>query len=245
MTKKLISGILIIGSLTFAGLLIFDAGQSVYENRQSEIAGAPQSQKSENIESLSYRRQPGINNNTEELAKKISEEIVALNPEGPQEIQGESWLNASEPKDLANKLFEEGIANFDIESLRPDVKVTNFKITPNDPLATQEYLRNLKKILAGLANPPQNGTPSLADLNNLFLSYQKIIPELYQLKVPTDIALIHRQGGVALETQKNILEKLLRAEEDPVTAILAAQLLPIINDEVKDFEKKIEELTKS
>lgn len=226
--KKIISGILLIGSLTFAGLIILespdlpdfvaDISTETKTEQNNKTGGAP------NYQSPQIPSQP---NTTQELVKRVV-----------QELKDEPRLDSINPDELVNQIFEGGIANLDIKSIRPDVELSSLKIiSDNSSAAIKNYARDFKNIIARNASYPsiENKDATISDLQLLLFSYKKILPELYQLTVPTSIALLHKEGITVLETQKNILEKLVNAEKDPIAAILAMELIPNVNQEIIAF----------
>lgn len=245
--KNFTSWVLIVGSLTFALLIIFEQPKPTPINEKT-ISKVPKNSieqpKSLNHESASVNQF----NFTENVAKKISEELLDLNPEGPTTIEDRQWLNVNKPEDVVNKVIEESIANFDFRILRPEIKIADLKIIPDSgKTAIENYIKTYKEITsANLLKPPtQNYEATISDLSDLFESYKKTIALLYEVKVPKEIIAIHQQGLTILETQKNILEKIINSENDPVTAIIAASFLPTTNKEMASFQEKIDKLINS
>ena len=194
---KLVSLILLIGSITFGLLMIFGTlklNQQNDENILKTYSGTLSQQNGHSQDSLSVLPE---NNITEELAEtasgKIAEEVIALNPQGLQNIEGQQWLNVPDPEALANKIFEEKIANFDINQFKSaGAKLSDLKITPDSKLPIKIYAQNLQNILSkNLVSLPEQ--PSQKDINKLLASYQKTIPLLYGVEVPENTASIHQQ----------------------------------------------------
>lgn len=238
--KKIIPGILLISSLTFAGLIIFNSPELPNTNIQkSQITNEIKTTRVEALNhSLSENQQTRTQtqaNATQKVIEKIAHEIVT-----------EPQLTDIDPNQLIGRVFEEGIANFDIKSIRPEVNLFSLNIgSENNQQAIKTYAQNFKKIVAEntLYSTTDNKKATLEDLNFLLISYKEILPELYKLAVPPSVATIHRDGIIVLETQKNILEKLVNAEQDPVAAILAMKLIPEVNQEIINFfQNKLGEL---
>lgn len=241
---KIVSLILLIGSITFGLLMVFgtsklnkqndeatlktlSAALSQHDNSQNSIISAPE------------------NNITEEFigkaSEKIASEIIAMNPEGPQTIENEQWLNIPNPEVLANKIFQEKLISFDVNQLQSAVQLADLKIVSDSKLSVKNYIQNLQNILSAyLTDIPAQ--PSAEDINNIYSSYQKVVPILYAIEVPKSAASIHQQAIVLVETRKNIFEKFVNSENDPLAALLALNLLPDMNQKISDFNGKINKL---
>jgi len=248
MMKKFISLVLIAGSLVFAILIITEKPQQLKLEAEKVLADPAYSITEQRLSAEPIAQSVSAAENlTSDLASTISQEIIARNPNGPVNIQNKNWISTANPAELADKLFEQGLANFDSASLRPEIKLSQLKIIDdNDPLTLKSYVQNFKDIVAqNVTLKPIDNRLSFNDLRLLIAAYQKIIPQLYALSVPQKAAAIHQQGLTIFETQKNILEKLVLAEVDPVAALIAANFLPNLNKDIADFEAKLEKLSKS
>ena len=246
--KKLIAGTLIIGSLTFAGLILFNIQSSPTEKTilENNLSGNTKSHN-EQLGALEENAKLDPSKNaTLELAAKIGKELVSNNPEGPQSIDGQNWLKTATPDELVNKLLQEKLTSFDAQSLMASVKLTDLKLIPdNSPAAIKTYVQNFQNIIAknilvenSVSSTQNNQNATIASLKSIFQSYNKIIPELYKLEIPSKLAATHQEGIKILATQKNIIEKIINSAQDPVSAILAINLLPAVNDQVENFFQK-------
>ena len=241
---KIVSLILLIGSITFGLLMIFGTSKLNQQNDEATLKtlSAALSQHEDSRNSIISAPE---NNITEEFigkaSEKIADEVIAMNPDGLQTIDGEQWLNIPDPEALANNIFQEKIANFDVSQFKSaGPKLSDLKTVADSQLPIKTYAKNLQNILSvNLVSLPEQ--PSQKDMNSLLASYEKIIPLLYGIEIPEKAVLIHQQGIAVLETHKNILEKLLSADSDPVGAILVINLLPEVYQNAADFTKKINE----
>ena len=241
---KIVSLILLIGSITFGLLMIFGTSKLNQQNDEATLKtlSAALSQHEDSQNSIISAPE---NNITEEFIGKASEkiagEVIAMNPDGPQTIENEQWLNIPDPEALANKIFQEKLVNFDVNQLQSTVQLADLKIVSNSELSVKNYIQNLQNILSAylILIPTQ---PSAEDIDNIYSSYQKAVPILYAMEVPESAASVHQQAIALLETRKNIFEKFANAENDPLAALLALNLLPDMNQKISDFNGKINKL---
>lgn len=245
---KIVSLILLIGSITFGLLMIFGTSKLNEQNDEATLKIYSETLSQKHNDPQDFISTFSESNITEEFIDKASEkiagEIIAMNPDGLQTIEGEQWLNAPNPEALADKIFEEKITNFDVSQLKGVVKIADLKIVPNSELPAKTYAQNLQNTLStNLFIIPEQ--PSQKDMNKLLASYKKVLPLLYDVEVPESAASIHQQGIAVLETNKNILEKLLDTDNDPLGAIIVINLLPEAYQNTADFAKKINELINS
>lgn len=231
--KKFIAFSLIIGSLVFA-VLIFTS-----ESPTSSITKIAEKISGEAIPQISTSLKP---NSTEELAEKISQALGELNPEGPQTIQNEDWLNVPKPEEIVEKYVKEGIENFKYEELKPLVLMEKLKvIEDNSPLAVEAYLKNFQDILK---RNFQNlnidfSILSSSDFINLITAYDKAIEEFYGLATPKNLLTIHREEIQLLGAQKNIFIYLKNYEQDPLASLLALQANEQIDNELAALKETI------
>jgi len=243
--KKIVSLVLLVGSITFGLLMIFGASKLNQQNDETALKALSEEFSRQHDDGQNAFSAISEDNITEEFietaSEKIASEVISMNPEGPQMIEGEQWLNVPDPEALANKIFEEKITNFDVNQLKSVVKITDLKIVPDSELSITTYVQNLQNTLSTyLFKIPEQ--PSIKDIDNITSAYQKVIPLLYAIEAPQSAASIHQQAVALLETRKNIFEKFSNAENDPLAAILALNLLPNINQETNDFTEKINKL---
>lgn len=243
---KIVSLILLIGSITFGLLMIFGTSKLNQQNDENVLKTYSETLSQQNNHSQDpLTANFSESNITEEFigkaSEKIASEVIAMNPEGPQTIDGEQWLNVPDPEALANKIFEEGSTSFDVNQLRSVVKITDLKIVPNLELPVKTYAQNLQNTLSTyLPEIPEQ--PSIKNIKILVTSYERLIPILYAMEVPESAASIHQQAITLIETRKNIFEKFADAENDPLAAILTLNLLPSIDQGINNFNEKISKL---
>ena len=232
--KKFIALTIIMGSLTFMGLIIFNS-PSLPELKHPNSALNPATKNK--VEQITAKAQPQ-KNSTDELTKKITQELFKeTTPSGFKPV---------DPEKIINEVLKKNIADFDLGIINPEINRANLKvISDNSETAIKNYALNFKKILAHYtpSTRPENYNASLEDLRILLSFYEKSLPELYQLEVPLKIAELHREGLKVFQAQKNVLEKLIDGEKDPIGAILAMELLPVLNVQLTEFlNGKIDQL---
>jgi len=224
--KKIIALTLIIGSLTFAGLILFNTPSLP---QQKNLAPILESAAKNQTEQIATEAKPP-KNSTNQLAETIAKELLKeKNPSG---------LKPVDPEKIINEVFKNGITNFDVSIINPDIKMADLKISSdNSEAAIKNYALNFKKILARYAptGRPQNYDASLEDLKILLGFYTNSLPELYQIDVPPQLAQLHREGLKVFQAEKNVLEKLVNSNNDPVGAILVMEMLPILDIQLTEF----------
>ena len=192
----------------------------------------------------------GIENNdtgneqnlTELLAKKIGEGIVKENVDGFLTAGREVFLSAPKAEDMAQQLLQEAQKNFDINNLRPVVSISSLKIsedTSRDALI--KYFESSAKIISEAAQKmPDSLTNSqdlqISDFVKIKEAYEYEVNALYALGVPKTALEIHKKAIELVEFKKNIYAKLAEAEKDPLTAALAFNGLPNLDQEFSKLE---------
>lgn len=169
-------------------------------------------------------------NLTELLAKQIGQRLVENNPMGPETIEDQEWLNVPEPENIAQDLLLEAAQKFNPESLKPDIKDGDLKISQdNSKEALANYILNFQKIVREAADKIPitlfSEELTLSGIIQLSDIYTETIGKFYKLTVPSSALQIHRKQIELLTVKRNIFEKIENYQEDSMTTILAVQEL--------------------
>jgi hypothetical protein len=206
MIGKAISLLLIVGSLSFAGLIIFQKNSDKVISSQNLIP------KTENLPPKNLTTaEISDKNSTAEMAKQLVLELAKKN-------QNESA--PLKPEQFVNGFLDEKLQNLDGEIFQATVKLSDLKIVKNsDKKFAEAYFKNLQTII-------QNniGSSYVEDFGQLATLYQKAIQQLYSLNVPESLAGIHQRELEILTVQKNVFEVLADYEKDPFKALVAAEV---------------------
>lgn len=234
--KTFAAAVLLMGSLTWAALIIINA-----KSKTIDLNFDPVSLKAENLYDLSsVSDQPA--NLTEVLTERIAEEIVANVPQS--ELQNPQSIQAS-LDEITEKMFGENLTVLNKEDLKPEVDLKDLRLSSdNSAEAKNLYAKNFQDIFIKHFRQfkPNAAGDSLKNLAELSGLYQNIIDELYLLIVPDTIASLHQEGIGLLGAQKNILDRLVNNENDPLGALAAANQLPNINNDMANFKTKMSNL---
>ena len=128
----------------------------------------------------------------------------------------------------------------------PDLKI----IKNNSEENITNYLLSLKKILSDSARDlPKNlynnsDELSLLTIQQLRNTYGGAILKIYNISVPEKALDIHKEEIALLSTKKNIFEKILAYETDPLTAIIAVNELKNTDAEFQKLSNRVAKFIK-
>ncbi|MDO8430020.1 MAG: hypothetical protein Q7S73_01470 [bacterium] len=200
----------------------------------------------EKLTNLSQASIQETKNLTTLFTNKLAQTIVEANPNGPEILDGEPWLNTPDPDQISNDLITEAQKNFDPKSLRPIIQNSDLKIsTDNSKAALINYLLAFNKIIDDAAGkfPPEIFTdPSSVNTKTFEILaniYQSSFDEFKKIGVPSSVLAIHKKEMGLLGTSANIYKNIKNYQEDPMVAILATQELGGLQ---KEFTALSEEL---
>lgn len=210
-------------------------------------------QKSENSALTTNKNSQNANNNqnlTDQLAKNIGQKILESNPNGAEIINGEPSLTVPNPEEITSQLLVESAQNFDPKSLYPAIKDSDLIISnDNSKEALNKYFAEFQKIVSIAAqNIPEKIFSEELTLENITLlkdAYKKTIQNFYNLTAPSSVLDAHKKQIELLTAKKNILEKILNYQEDPMVTILAANELEKIDKEFVEFSIKLSGIIKN
>lgn len=226
MIKKIIAFIVISGALAFAGLLIIGKNY----NPNSVKKESPPKLEIANDFVLPKNFNADAKNSTNELVKKISEELAA-NPPG-----------SLDPNKVVETYITDGVKSFSQQSLRPEIKTSDLKVITNtSPQIIENYLAGFENIMknnfTGISIPLNDSASPNWD--TLQKTYDKTIAELYNLPVPQNFADIHRQEISLLTAQKKIFEYIRNYKNDPMQAWLAVSANQKLDQEFSALRKTL------
>lgn len=215
---------MVIAALFIGGLAVFGnyivPAPKITSPKENSTAPSSKLQRVEDIP----QKNSEPTNATNELAKKIAEELLKQNPEGPAVLEDKSWLSVLTPEELVKNL------DFDPQDFRPVIKKEKIRIAAlDDKTATQTYLKNFQEIL-GKHWVNLDGV----DFDILIAKLEATLADFYLLETPPSLTAIHQKEIELLTLEAALFEKLKNYEADPLEAILAANAYPGLAEE---FEK--------
>lgn len=221
MIGKAISLLLIVGSLSFAGLIIFQKNPDTIISSQNSIP------KTENLPTENPANlENSDKNSTAEIAKELALELAKKNQTGAAPLK---------PDQLVNGFLDEKLANLDSATFKTEVKLESLKIVKNfDKKFAEDYFKNLQMILRNNLSES-----SIEDFGALAKLYQKAIGQLYSLNVPESLAGIHKRELEILTVQKNVFEILADYEKDPFKALVAAEVAKESYKDLSDLKAEM------
>ncbi len=181
-------------------------------------------------------------NATQEAASAIATELLAKNPDGPSLLAGKSSITAINPDDLAGNALAQSLANFNPESVKPQIPLSAIKVVDtNTPEALTAYLREFTRIITTNSpgahfNPSPNSPAQLIPVAHVL---EKTIKEFYELSVPVPLTTLHREEISLLTAEKNIISSIISAADDPLASLLALQMWPEVNNGFADLSQKL------
>ena len=180
-------------------------------------------------------------NLTKELASKLSKGLVEINPNGPTAGRNGQSLIAPPLIESIDAGVIEAFKKFDQDYFLPPITKESLKIVSNSQEAFDYYVAVLPMVLRHRASD-LNFSLEAGDLEERLpkavSAFEEIINKLYQLPTPERLAELHRRTIGLILGKKRVLETLLNQEEDPVQAILAIQMLEIIDEEFKKLKSQ-------
>ncbi len=246
MVSKILSITLIVGSLIFAGLIVFQ------KNSNKEILGEPAAFKIQNLESATTPTPLGqgsdrnvkVINSTEKIASKLSQEILSRNANGPELIGEKPWLSVADPEAVLDQLIDETLANFDYQSFKPIVRDSEIIISPqNDKNSVNAYLAFFQNVLSSNVPRFKKDEGFVAEnLKSLLTAYEKTVTELKKLAVPSSLKELHKEEIALLTAQKTVFEIILNYQQDPFQTVLALRANDDLNKELAVLKQKFQAL---
>lgn len=215
--KTLLGSLILIGVLLVA---IFAFGSAdplktaipykIPSLRNESVPSAPATLSSSNV--------------TEEVARQIAEELVALNPDGPGSGE-DAGLQTADPEMLTDRLLSEAFKEINTENLRPVVTLNDLVvIKSNDKNAAAAYFSAINA--AAIKNFPPGVSvdwenPEQTNFNALISAYGTAMQESLAIPVPQSLAELHRQYVSLLGAEKNTLSVIKNYKTDPAQAAVA------------------------
>ncbi|NCN52915.1 hypothetical protein GW950_00435 [Candidatus Wolfebacteria bacterium] len=166
---------------------------------------------------------------TDQFTKKIEEEIIANNTNGPELISGKTWLNAPDLEKLTDDLINSAQEEFNSDNLKKIINESNLKISQNNSKENlRYYLINFSKIINDGSQQidskifSENYELSIEDVRAVKDAHEYIFQEISKLEVPQLFVSIHKKELELLGTKINIYQSILNYENDPLATILSA-----------------------
>lgn len=236
--------------VAFFGMTVLVVGCLVaIANYSQSIPKVTERQVSKELGVVNYEDEqlPEVSFNvTRDLASEISKDILVRNPEGPNEIDSERWINVANPEQVADLLTEEGLKNFNPKDFQPEIKLTDLKIS-NPPaggpsvVAAEIYFRTFRDILKhDFENARVDlSSSNLAGINTVIKAYDQAIKNFYNLETPEELADIQKKQIGLLIGQKKVFEVMANYQSDPAQAYLAAQVFGELDNKFNDLNLTI------
>jgi len=216
--------------LTFVAFLISFGGDNTISLSQ-KITGSP------SLISPSIQ----LPNLTEKLTDQLAKEIVASNPDGPS--PDGVGIIIPDPDELVAKTLRDQLAGFDPADLRPFI--TEKEIVIKKSATDQDRVDYFKLVPTIFAK--RFSEQHIADLKNprpeefsaVSKAYKDTMAELASVPIPEDLTDIHIHTLEMLGIQSSSFELLSKFKEDPLKALLAAQLQESIAQEASELRQEM------
>jgi hypothetical protein len=182
---------------------------------------------------------PFKENITREFASTLAKELVEKNPYGPNLIDGERSIEGFDPDFIINEFLTDGVSQIDYESFKPEIPANAFRttgtVTKESALA---YAKNFNRATTeNSVTIGASGALSIREFASAAEKLQGAIDALARITVPAPFAELHREEMALLTAEKNIFLAFLNMETDPLTALAAFQMLPVVLGELNDLQK--------
>ena len=237
--KIIIAALILALSIAGAYFIISNYDSFVPENKNAETESGNNPVGIEPITNSNL-------NLTELLAQKMEERIGEQNTSGFQTLDGKTLISAPDPKVLVEELIAEAEKNFDPEALRGKVDESRIKTSADiSAESISRYFNSFSQIMIDASknmpkyiNEPEKLT--ISDYGKIRDAYADAVNNFYNLVAPESVLVFHKTEIELLSTKKNVYGIIANAEEDPMTAFLAVDMLLIIDQE---FDKLKEDIT--
>ncbi len=191
-------------------------------------------------------------NITNLITQKIAESIADQNKDGfITSSDGKTLISAPKPEKMVSDLIAEAQKNFDPNSLRPQISDSFLNISEDN---SKQALINYFSSFLNIINTASKQIPDslnnsvediqISDFSKMVSIHTQAINSFYALSVPKIALNIHKKELELITTEKNIYEKLANADQDPMTAFLAANELLKIENEFAILKINITDLIK-
>ncbi len=250
--KKIIGITLIVGSLIVA-MSLLAPDKSITANTKSEtapkvIASLSESLPASTIPERMVTTTPPPSNITTQVGQQIAEEFLKKNPNGPDLLSGEKFVNTIEPEKLvedlvAGKLGDEALADFN-----PIITAAELNLsTDKTPEAVRAYLETFNQVIqnnaSGLSVDFNN--PTADDFNRIAKVGEKTIAAFYAMPVPQTAINLHKEELRLLTIQRNIFRNIANYESDPLRAWVSIEMYRQNSKEFEDLKEKIANFVKA
>ncbi len=167
-------------------------------------------------------------NITSVFAEKIGEKIVNKNPSA----SGEADLTVPNANSVARQVIVEAAQKFNPSTLEAHVDLKELHIIKDSSdTALAQYVaafaavsRNTAHVVNALYSRSSKEM-DISTIEEMSAAYEKAAADLRALSVPADASWLHKESIELIATRKNILDKILDYEQDPVASVLASNEL--------------------
>jgi hypothetical protein len=265
--KKLITGFLILAVFVSILASIFSgSGRSTeqtksfisFPNQKSTVARAAPNNNAfvyNNSAYAAYINEPGLNqlrnkpNLSDAAGENLANVILALNPTGPQEMDGKTTLNIPND-DILSKLIAVTLPPFKIEDLWSNIQEKDFNVVSNYGVGDNaQYAESFRNVIKETLTSPEFLDAAAKDSGLGFINiaafvFTRAISEMKGLPVPAPFVPFHKSFVQYLEDQRNIFATATN-DSDPLKALLVFENQSVILDRIdKDFATLADEYQK-
>ena len=181
-------------------------------------------------------------NATQQLARKIAEDILQRNPNGPFLNKNQPSLRVTNPEVLIDQYLAANLPKeTNTEKFKPVIQKEDLHIVQDQNKTRNDaYLQNVNQlIISSLAkfNPAGDLSQQLQSLASI---YETIIQTLYQLTVPALYANYHQQVLSIFSGKKMAIADIQNyLDTDPLRAIFTLQTILNLNQELATLQQTL------
>lgn len=171
-------------------------------------------------------------NVTKNLATQLAQEFLRRNPNGPDGLGANQKIIAPGAESLVQEFLTNSIKNFDLASIKPNIRDADIHIIENDDQQTlANYIQKFFSILQNSMSASLKNFDA-ASVHAARQIYAQYITDITRLPAPRALANIHKTYLATLVTTERLLKIFENYEADPVQALTAAAALRNMNVEL-------------
>ncbi len=187
-------------------------------------------------------------NITLQVSQQIAEEFLKKNPNGPDLLSGENFVNAIEPEKLVENLVSGKLGDEALADFNPVITATELNLIPaKDKEALRAYLEKFNAVIqdnAGGLNVDFSN-PTAEDFDRIVRVGEKTIAAFYALPVPPPVINIHKEELRLLTIQRNIFRNISNYANDPLRAWVSIEMYQQNEKEFAELKQKIADFVKT
>lgn len=189
---------------------------------------------------------PATVNITELLAERIAERMITEKADNASLLQRDELLRKLPPESVLRDAFEGGMIPRGEDLFQGTVDLRRLRTTDaSDPEAIRAYLAGFaeiaKKNTAFSLDPARL---SLDAFPELIAAHTAIIADLYTLVIPKLFRDWHTRYLKLMDTQRKLFDTLSMSSADPLKSLVALQMLPAMESELRLLEVEFQSLVK-